>query len=588
MAINRLLTILLLSSSLSVFASNPTGKRFEQQTYFENTPYELNVYRINGRIPDKTMLVIGGIQGDEPTSYLAADHYVDINLEHGTLIMVPRANFNTIIQDLREFNGDMNRKFTTQKREANYEEKIVEILKSLISEADVLLNLHEGSGYYRDTWLSKIKNPMRYGQSIIADTDVFYNSDSTQVLHLEEIAKQVIQRVNERIEDPEQHFYFNNHNTFSLHTKHAEQRKSATYFALSNFGIPAFGVESSKDIQDIETKVRHQVWIINEFMRIFNIIPEIPRIYLEYPELKFVIVTINESHSITVPKNKTLYVNKGDLIEINHIEANYERGLSIDILNYGTLNDINTKFRVNQSTKAVIRKDKFFCGEITLAVRDNETTEQIYNYLVLDVNSNIEIVEQNSPLELVKGDIVKIIDTVPSSKSDASIRLNFYGFVPENTKNTADDRYHAINTSRDLLDQYSQEGDGSAYNIRIEKFNEILGQFKIVLKTPQLFSLTLESDNKKYKVTRNETIQFNKSQTIKIVDVETNIHDKESLIVNFKGFVGRKSGEDRSLEILLDKNLLKQYSLDKKGITYPITVSKNSQEVGKIFISIIN
>ena len=57
-------------------------------------------------------MIIGGIQGDEPGSYLTADLYADIHLKKGNLIVVPRANFYSILLNRREgLTGDMNRAY---------------------------------------------------------------------------------------------------------------------------------------------------------------------------------------------------------------------------------------------------------------------------------------------------------------------------------------------------------------------------------------------------------------------------------------------------------------------------------------------
>ena len=47
------------------------------KTYFENTDYELHVYEIIGHEPGPTMMIMGGIQGNEPGGYLSADIYAD-------------------------------------------------------------------------------------------------------------------------------------------------------------------------------------------------------------------------------------------------------------------------------------------------------------------------------------------------------------------------------------------------------------------------------------------------------------------------------------------------------------------------------
>ena len=102
--------------------------------YLANTEHELHVYRIFGKEPGKTIMIIGGIQGDEPGGYLTADLYADISLKKGDLIVVPRANFYSILLNQRDgMTGDMNRKFSeTSDAAKNMEQEIVTILKKLI------------------------------------------------------------------------------------------------------------------------------------------------------------------------------------------------------------------------------------------------------------------------------------------------------------------------------------------------------------------------------------------------------------------------------------------------------------------------
>ena len=95
---------------LSTCGSWAQGRKHE--VHLEGTPYELHVYRIEGReTRSPTMLIVGGIQGDEPGGFLAADRYVDLTLKRGTLVIVPRANFYSIIKNQRGPHGDMNRRF---------------------------------------------------------------------------------------------------------------------------------------------------------------------------------------------------------------------------------------------------------------------------------------------------------------------------------------------------------------------------------------------------------------------------------------------------------------------------------------------
>ncbi|MCP4683549.1 MAG: hypothetical protein GY864_14560, partial [Desulfobacterales bacterium] len=282
------------------------------QVHFSNTPYELNVYKIFGKKPGKTLMLIGGIQGNEPGGFLSADLYADMSLEQGNLIVVPRANFYSILLNRRGPHGDMNRKFTSENLYDTMEDKIVSILKGLISKSDYLLNLHDGSGYYFPEYVDKWRNPTRFGQSIIADCDIYKIPGTGKILNLGEMARKVIHDVNAEIENKLYKFHFNNTRTDFQDSIHKEQRLSATYYALVKHNIPAFGVETSKFLPTIDLKVRYHNLVINAFMELFGIIPETPRIALDPPELKYLVASINGQIPIVFKAKQAIKLREGD------------------------------------------------------------------------------------------------------------------------------------------------------------------------------------------------------------------------------------------------------------------------------------
>jgi predicted deacylase len=81
--------------------------KHSQEVFFKETDHELHVYWIEGRQPGKTLLLIGGIQGNEPGGFLSAD----MELARGNLMVVPRANFYSMVLNRRQVSEDMNRKF---------------------------------------------------------------------------------------------------------------------------------------------------------------------------------------------------------------------------------------------------------------------------------------------------------------------------------------------------------------------------------------------------------------------------------------------------------------------------------------------
>lgn len=551
---------------LAIFAGNGFCKTVHD-VYFKDTDYELNVYKIYGAEKGKTLMIMGGIQGDEPGGYLSADLYADIALRKGNLIVVPRANFLSIIEHKRAINWDMNRRFAVNSKEY-YEDKIVEILKGLMAQSDFFLNLHEGSGFFRDTYESDMKNPMRFGQSIIADADVYHAKEKNADILMGDMANKIAGRVNENINNPDYHFRFNNHRTFEKNTSHAEQRKSASFHALSTYGIPAFGIETSKEIKDIEAKVRMQTMVINAFMEEFGIVPETPKVAMDPPRLKYVIISVNGSQNIMARDRDEIKVRKGDRIKIVQVEANYERGLSVDIVGMGTANDLNKEFAIETSTSALVRKDSFPCGEIKISAelpgdaplqraeaieKDAETEKSAeplskksphFKYLIIEVNNVRQVLSDNEHLKIIKGDRVKLLDVItlplsPSTrgtKGEGELKVNFLGFVGNKANNDGEDRGYLVNTAKDLWLKYSKNGKGLEYVIAINHKEKKLGQVFVDMEEPKLNYIVVKHGQGGQRWYANgDTISVTAKDTLELVDVKTNVQGNAGVRVNVFG-----------------------------------------------------
>lgn len=535
---------------LIFFAGNGFCKTLHE-VYFKDTEYELNVYKIYGAEKGKTLMIIGGIQGDEPGGYLSADLYADMALRKGNLIVVPRANFFSIIAHKRAINWDMNRRFVLANSKEYYEDKIVEILKGLMSQSEFFLNLHEGSGFFRESYEGDLKNPMRFGQSIIADADSYFSKEKGADIFLGDMARKTAGRVNEKIDNPQYHFRFNNHRTFEKNTSHPEQKKSATFYALSTHGIPAFGIETSKEIKDIEAKVRMQTMVINAFIDEFGIIPENPKVALEPPRLKYVMLSVNEGlggiQNIMARDGDEIKVRKGDRIKIFQIEANYERGLSVDILNIGTANDLNKEFEIDVSTKAIVRKDSFTCGEIIIAVSDVQDAgvknalppsvqSSKFKYLIVEINGLRQVLSQEEHLKIIKGDKMKLLDVVVDGISANDLVVNFLGFVGNKMKNTGEDRGYLINTAKDLWLKYSKGGNGLEYTVAISYKDKKIGQVFIDMEEPKLnYIVVKHGQGGKRWYADGDTIAVTAKDTLEVVDIKTNVRGNAGIKVNVFG-----------------------------------------------------
>ncbi len=237
-----------------LFTINAVFGAVEHKTYFTDKKYKLDVFIVQGVQKGPTIMVMGGIHGDEPSGAKAVELYKKVKINKGTIILVPDANRPALLKNKRYINGDMNRLFGRSKIRA-YETLVVKKLKELIKDADAFVNLHEGSGFFRD-------DPKKYGQSIVIDKD---EAD------LKLVANGVVKYLNDRIKDQKYHFSLNSQQTMSKDTKYPEQRDSATYYALNSVGIPAFAVDVSKDIKDEKTKIAMHCTAIRIFAEKYGI-----------------------------------------------------------------------------------------------------------------------------------------------------------------------------------------------------------------------------------------------------------------------------------------------------------------------------
>ncbi|MDL2272163.1 succinylglutamate desuccinylase/aspartoacylase family protein [Desulfovibrio sp. OttesenSCG-928-I05] len=209
-----------------------------------------------------TLLVIGGIQGDEPGGFSAAalltTHYT---ITRGEVWVVPNLNFPSIITRSRGNSGDMNRKFAhIDAKDPDYHavRRIQEII--LDPQVDLVLNLHDGSGFYRPHYENELMNPKRWGQCVIIDQE---DMDADHPFsNLIRMADAAVADANMGLLKPEHQYHTRNTRT---REGDKEMEKSLSYFALRN-GKAAFGVEASKNFTT-EYRSYYHICILESFMR---------------------------------------------------------------------------------------------------------------------------------------------------------------------------------------------------------------------------------------------------------------------------------------------------------------------------------
>ncbi len=223
--------------------------------------FDFRLYKKEAANTGPTILIIGGIQGDEPGSFNAAALLAtEYTISRGNLWVVPNLNFESIIKRSRGVYGDLNRKFSRLDRN-DPEYELIQKIKAIIQDKqiDMVLNLHDGSGFYRKKYIDKLHSPQRWGQSIIIDQEKIKTRHYGDLMAL---AKQVRETVNTEINDEGAHYHIRNTRT---REGNVEMEKTLTYFSIQN-QKPAFGLEVSKEYPTHE-RVYYHLLLVESFMR---------------------------------------------------------------------------------------------------------------------------------------------------------------------------------------------------------------------------------------------------------------------------------------------------------------------------------
>ncbi len=238
-----------------------TFSTFTHLLYAENLVRDFELYKLNyGDKNAPTLLLMGGIHGDEPGAYYSTDLFLrHYKITKGSVWVVPVVNPHGMFANMRGVYGDMNRKFAALSQNDPDYESIQKIKKLLANpEIDISMHLHDGSGYWRPKYESNLLNPHKWGNCSVVDQiriDGKYGE-------LESFVAQMVADINLRILNPIHRFHV--HNTQTKATNDVEQLKALTFFSLS-LNKPALTNETSKEL-DVPTRVFYHLLAIESLL----------------------------------------------------------------------------------------------------------------------------------------------------------------------------------------------------------------------------------------------------------------------------------------------------------------------------------
>ncbi|MFX4208658.1 M99 family carboxypeptidase catalytic domain-containing protein [Aliarcobacter butzleri] len=415
---------------------------------FAVTNRDFSIYKKESQTPSHTLLIIGGIHGDEPGAYFAPAFFEKYyKITKGSVWVIPNINGDSIIANQRGIYNDMNRKFSViEKDDPDY--FIIERVKKIIldKKVDLILNLHDGHGFYRETHENAIFNPKAWGQATIIDQDKINGLDKFG--DLDNIATKVKNNLNKDKLFQEYHS-FGVKNT-QTKFKDEQMQLSLTYFAVTN-NKPAFAIETSKNITDLTEKVIYQLKSIEEFMKIMEI--EFQRDFdiNNYEEVKKRLFDFGE-------------------VKINENIA-FDLSDSRKILRFIPLKKENNEFKFENAlgaTKIVDNKYELYIGNINVT----NLFPQIFD--VKEYKDSIKIEVDGKVINTKLGEIVDVKNSFKIVKNDF-FRINVIGF----SKTGVDSEDDILLKKSDMVDNFSIDTNNKQYRVEFYKDNNFYGMITI-------------------------------------------------------------------------------------------------------------
>ncbi|WP_228712040.1 M14 family metallopeptidase [Halarcobacter ebronensis] len=399
-----------------------------------------------GEQDNNTLLIVGGIQGDEPGAFMAASivatHYI---IKKGSVWVIPNLNFYSIIKRSRGPYGDMNRKFAQLSPSDPDYDAIQRIKKYITSpEVKVVLNLHDGSGFYREVYESWTYSPDRWGQSSIIDQR---NLEIEHYGNLEDISKSVCEYVNGKLLNNDHNYRVKNTNT---RMGDKEMEKSLTYFAINN-GKAAFGNEASKDLP-LHERTYYHLLALEKYMHIMGI---------EF-ERKFDLNPIAVKDVIDNDIYISFYDDKIQL-PLSQIR---------NILRYFPIKKDGTLEFTPSTPLLTVLKDN---GTYVIHYGNRKVASLKPDYIEMDNETkSVSMIVDGKKRDIKMGSIINV-DTSFEVESMDGIRVNVIGFVQNGKTNEA-----GINIKKaDFIERFSIDVNGNLYRIEFYKGDKFAGMILV-------------------------------------------------------------------------------------------------------------
>jgi hypothetical protein len=171
----------------------------QQRPMMAGTPYETPLHIFGTGIQGEIVMVLGGVHGNEPGGWLAAERIIDtIRPSSGALLVIPRANKQAInlFERTTDELTDLNRAYPGNAAGKPMEAmaaQIIDVLREF--HVNVVIDMHESWAFYN--------NRTQNGTAFLGQTVATYPAEPGISL-----ARTIVDNVNSRIQAPIEELFY--------------------------------------------------------------------------------------------------------------------------------------------------------------------------------------------------------------------------------------------------------------------------------------------------------------------------------------------------------------------------------------------
>lgn len=394
-----------------------------------------------------TLLLMGGIHGNEAGAYFATDLFLrHYRILKGSVWLVPVVNPHGMFANVRGVYGDMNRKFASLPESDPDFHAIAKIKKLLAEpEIDISMHLHDGSGYWRPTYINTQQNPHRWGNCSVVDQP---RLEGAKYGEIESYVTQMVADINQHITNPLYRYHVHNTETKKKHD--IEQLKALTFYSLS-LGKPALTNEASKEL-DIPTRVYYHLIAIESLLGQLGIAFE--------RDFTLNIATIK---SLLEPKTFEARIGEFATLPLDSLRPSLNK--------FPMPKDTEPKaLRVDSATKLLgILSARN--GALTLQYGYRTMTSLLPEYREFDLSlKSVNLIIDGVKQEVKIGSLVHIKDSL-EFEPQSGYRVNVIGYVKPNSPSGADESGITI-YKKDFIPSFSLDTRAQVYRAELYKLGK--------------------------------------------------------------------------------------------------------------------